>query len=55
MTLYEKMCADKVFCASVLSCYLNGGEYEDDYFDPAVMEELDKEQPEIEQDEKGGE
>ena len=43
MTLYEKMCADKVFCASVLSSALNGGNYEPDDYDPAVMEHLDKE------------
>jgi len=56
MTLYEKMCADKVFCASVLSSALNGGDYEPDDYDPDVMLDLDREQPEAEpDDEKSGE
>lgn len=55
MTLYERMCADKVFCASVLSSYLNGDGYEDDDYDPLVMYTLDQEQPEPEEEPKEGE
>lgn len=47
MTNYERICADKAFCASVISSALHSGEYEDDDFDPAVMNFLDTEQREL--------
>ena len=47
MTNYERICADKAFCASVISSALHSGEYEDNDFDPAVMNFLDTEQREL--------
>ena len=45
MTYYERIQRDKVFCASMLSAALNGGDYQSDDYDPAVMEMLDKQAP----------
>ena len=50
MTVYEKMQSDKVFCASMLSRAYNSADYEDDDFDPAMMDVLDKPYTEIEED-----
>ena len=47
MTNYERICADKAFCASVISSALHSGEYDDNDFDPAVMNFLDTEQREL--------
>lgn len=49
MTCYQRICSDKKFCASLLSRALNSGEYEDDDFDPLVMELLDSEINDLEQ------
>jgi hypothetical protein len=43
MTNYERICQDKVFCASVLSEALNHSDYEDDDYDYAVTDFLNAE------------
>lgn len=43
MTVYEKMCSDKVFAASMLSEALYGVDFEDGDYEPHAMEILDSE------------
>jgi|GEM_PF-3948124 len=43
MTVYERICKDKKFAASMLSEALNGCDYEDEDYDPAIMKILDSE------------
>lgn len=41
MTIYERMCADKVYAASVLSEAFYKSDYEDDDYSPGMMQLLD--------------
>lgn len=43
MTVYERMCRDKVFAASIVSQAYNHADYEDDDYDPVCMAVLDQE------------
>ena len=45
MTLYEKMCQDKVFAASVLSSFEHHCDYKDGDYDPVCMKLLDMDLP----------
>lgn len=42
LTVYEKMCADKVYAASILSVVMNNADYEADDYDPVAMALLDQ-------------
>ena len=47
MTNYERICVDKAFCASAISCAFHSTDYENDDYDPNVMKWLDTEQREL--------
>ena len=47
MTNYERICIDKEFCASAISCALHSADCEDNDYDQSVMDWLDFEQREV--------
>jgi hypothetical protein len=51
-TIYEKMCVDKVYAAWAISVLLHNADYEEDDYDPAVMDALNQPLPERKEEKK---